>query len=134
MQASGTKEDKINSKLTKLHNNNVMADMAIHANKDINLKRALNSELAPLAKELEKELHSLKEHGVLEQLDPSDPRYAIALQEACPTRSLLDVKRDGIVKTRLIKRGDLEDVSKSDTFHYLRNKFLVRKPDSANSK
>ena len=48
--------------------------------------------------------------GVLEILQPDHPEYGDAQRKSTLCRAILDVKRNGRVKCRIVKRGDLEKV------------------------
>lgn len=52
--------------------------------------------------------------NVMEELSPGSADYAQALKEAVECLVLLDKKRTGRYKTRIVKRGDLEDWEKAD--------------------
>ena len=87
--------------------------------KDISWKEALDTtHFKPLAiAAFDKEVKSLTEdHGVLRRLDKDDPLYDRASKEAIRGRPILDKKRDGRVKMRLVKIGFLEIKSGNETF------------------
>jgi hypothetical protein len=87
--------------------------------KDISWKEALDTtHFKPLAiAAFDKEVKSLTEdHGVLRLIDKDDPLYDQASKEAIRGRPILDKKRDGRVKMRLVKIGFLEIKSGNETF------------------
>ena len=66
----------------------------------------------------QKEITSLTDtHHVLELVDEDHPDRDVALKEACSGRVLLDIKRNGTVKARMVKRGDLEKLQ--DGAHFV---------------
>ena len=56
-----------------------------------------------------KEWTSLKETGVLVELDPTHPDYKFALSHATSGRCLLEFKRVGVWKCRVVVRGCCEN-------------------------
>jgi hypothetical protein len=69
-----------------------------------------------------KELQSIISMGVMTELQPGTARYAEALTSEATTlcRVLLDRKRDGVLKARIVVRGDLENtlVTDGEGFNY----------------
>ena len=66
---------------------------------------------------LDKEIKSLcDKHGVLQQVTRDDADYAMVLVEAIKGRVLLDIKRDGTVKARMVKQGFREHFPDNETF------------------
>ena len=63
-----------------------------------------------------KELQSIISMGVMTELQPGTARYAEALTSEATTlcRVLLDRKRDGTLKARIVVRGDLENTLLTD--------------------
>jgi hypothetical protein len=63
-----------------------------------------------------KELQSIISMGVMDELQPGTARYAEALTSEATTlcRVLLDRKRDGTLKARIVVRGDLENTLLTD--------------------
>ena len=79
--------------------------------KDMSWSKALKSPVfRPKAEEaLASEKHSLiNEHKILIPLEKSNPEYQTAVKQAVKCRALLDIKRDGRVKARIVKQGFLE--------------------------
>ena len=79
--------------------------------KDIGWKKALqSSHFAPKAKAaLASEKESLIDvHKILVLLTPAHPEYNDAVKQAIKCRALLDIKRDGRVKVRIVKLGFYE--------------------------
>jgi len=96
--------------------------LSMQATKDMNFKVALsNSELAPKVKAaLDKELASLTSM-ILVEIDAKDKSLAAeCLKKGTKCRPILDIKRDGRVKVRIVKQGFLEDVIQADgeAFNY----------------
>lgn len=61
-----------------------------------------------------KENTGITEMGVWREAVPGTAEYDAALKEATPCRPLLDRKRSGLMKCRIVERGDLEDTDKTD--------------------
>ena len=57
-----------------------------------------------------------EDHKVLRLIDKGDPQYDQANREAIRGRALLDQKRDGSTKMRLVKIGFLEPNPGNETF------------------
>jgi hypothetical protein len=66
----------------------------------------------------DKEVSGVEQKGVMFELDPSHPEYAIAMRDAIKGKPLLDMKRDGELKGRAVLRGDTEDVEATDGIGY----------------
>ena len=97
--------------------------MADHAQKDMNWKKALDSEHRnPALEALDKELSSLQK-TILTEILPSDPNYEMAVLNATPGRLLLDIKRSGKYKVRGVKQGFRENTAVTDgpDFNYYSN-------------
>ena len=83
--------------------------MADHAQKDMNWKKALDSEhRKPAIEALNNELTSLQK-TILTEVFPTDPTYEVAVLNATPGRLLLDIKRSGKYKVRGVKQGFREN-------------------------
>ena len=83
--------------------------MADHAQKDMNWKKALDSEhRKPAIEALNNELTSLQK-TILTEVFPTDPTYEVAVLNATPGRLLLDIKRSGKYKVRGVKHGFREN-------------------------
>ena len=92
----------------------VCEHLACVAQKDMNWAKALASpDRAKAVAARDKEINAL-EDTILERIDPSHPEYATAVREAINARLLLDVKRDGTWKARLVKQGFREDKATAD--------------------
>ena len=99
------------------------AELANHAQKDMNWKKALDSDHRDAAlKALEDELTSLKEY-ILTELNESDPDWKLAVETATPGRLLLDIKRSGKYKVRGVEQGFRENLENTDgsDFNYYSN-------------
>ena len=64
----------------------------------------------------EKEIKTIIAMGVMEELKPGTQEYAEALTSPATTlcRVLLDRKSDGTIKSRIVVRGDLENIERTD--------------------
>ena len=62
----------------------------------------------------DKEIAGIKALGVMDEVLPGTPDYAIAIIEAIQGKALLDLRRGGDFKSRFVYRGDKEDVAKTD--------------------
>ena len=92
----------------------VCEHLACVAQKDMNWAKALASpDRAKAVAARDKEINAL-EDTILERIDPSHPEYATAVREAINARLLLDIKRDGTWKARLVKQGFREDKATAD--------------------
>ena len=92
----------------------VAAYFASDAQKDISWKQSLGSKIGKEAITAhDKEINSLCE-TILTPLKPGDPLYETAVKEATQSRMLLDRKRSGLLKARLVKRGFLENRAIAD--------------------
>ena len=88
--------------------------MADHAQKDMNWKKALDSDhRKPALEALDKELSSLQK-TILKEILPTDPKYEVAVLNATPGRLLLDIKRSGKYKVRGVKQGFRENTVVTD--------------------
>ena len=88
--------------------------------KDISWKETLDTihfKALAIAAYFNKKVKSLTEdHKVLRLLDKDDPLYDRASREAIRGRALLDQKRDGSTKMRLVKIGFLEPHTSNENF------------------
>jgi hypothetical protein len=88
--------------------------MADHAQKDMNWKKALDSEhRKPAIEALNNELTSLQK-TILTEVFTTDPTYEVAVLNATPGRLLLDIKRSGKYKVRGVKQGFRENTAITD--------------------
>ncbi len=88
--------------------------MADHAQKDMNWKKALDSEhRKPAIEALNNELTSLQK-TILTEVFSTDPTYEVAVLNATPGRLLLDIKRSGKYKVRGVKQGFRENTAITD--------------------
>ena len=88
--------------------------MADHAQKDMNWKKALDSEhRKPAIEALNNELTSLQK-TILTEVFPTDSTYEVAVLNATPGRLLLDIKRSGKYKVRGVKQGFRENTAVTD--------------------
>ena len=77
--------------------------------RDLPWKKYLHGEHAAQVKEAyESEIRSLKD-TVLRELQPSDSEWEAAVKQATLCRALLEFKRTGVWKGRVVVRGDTED-------------------------
>jgi len=82
--------------------------------KDMSWKKALSSDIREkVVAAFEKEYNSLVD-TVLTHLDEDHPNWEIAIKEATTGRFLLDIKRDGTIKGRGVKRGFEENLAETD--------------------
>ena len=98
----------------------IAAYFASEAQKDISWKQYLGGEKRQEAIEAHnKEITSLCE-TILTPLKPDDPLWETAVKEATQSRILLDRKRSGLLKARLVKRGFLENraIADGEDFDY----------------
>jgi hypothetical protein len=99
------------------------AEFAAHAQKDMNWKKALESDQKQDAlAALDKELTSLQK-TILTAITPEDKDWEIAVKTATPGRLLLDIKRSGKHKCRGVKQGFRENKEQADgvDFNYYSN-------------
>ena len=98
----------------------IAAYFASDAQKDISWKQSIGSDMRKEAIAAhDKEINSLCE-TILTPLKPGDPLYETAVKEATQSRMLLDRKRSGLLKARLVKRGFLENraIADGEDFDY----------------
>ena len=92
----------------------IATELALNAMKDLPWKEVLkgpDAEKAIAALNAEKEsMYS----NVLQRLNPGDPEYDTAVKQAITARVLLDVKRSGIWKARIVKHGFKENKAFAD--------------------
>ena len=83
--------------------------MAAISMKDMSWKRALKGADAALAIQAFQAEYDALAKRILTRLTPGSDKYKQALLEAVPGRVLLDRKRNGVYKARMVKQGFKED-------------------------
>ena len=83
--------------------------MAAISMKDMSWKQALRGEDAILATQAFQAEYDALTKRILTRLDPGSTRYKQAVLEAVPGRVLLDRKRNGTYKARMVKQGFKEN-------------------------
>ena len=73
----------------------------------------LRSEKDAVVKAYEQEITSLLS-TVLKEIKPGDPEFEEARRSATRCRAILEIKRQGVFKARVVVRGDTEDKEKLD--------------------
>ena len=98
----------------------VAANLALHAQKDMSWQKVLVGPDRNKAIEAsEKEFGSLQE-SILKEILPSHPDYEKAKNQSTTARELLDIKRSGEYKARIVKQGFKENKTMADgpNFNY----------------
>ena len=96
--------------------------LAIQAQKDMGWKQALKTNPVEVKAAYDKEIGSLT-RTILTEITPQHKDWHKAVQQAIPGRALLDIKRSGAWKARIVKQGFKEDRSTADgpDFNYYSN-------------
>ena len=96
--------------------------LALQAQKDMSWKQALKTNPVEVKSAYDKEIGSLT-RTILTEITPQHKNWYKAVQQAIPGRSLLDIKRSGEWKARIVKQGFKEDKSTADgpNFNYYSN-------------
>ena len=96
----------------------VADDLAVKAQKDMNWKKALSGpDRDKVIAAYDKEVKSLLS-TILKRLGPDSTKYETAVKEAISGRALLDIKRNGTFKCRIVKQGFKEDKKSADGPEY----------------
>jgi len=95
---------------------------AVQAQKDMSWKKALQTHPNEVKAAYDKEIGSLLK-TILTEITPEHENWYTAVQQAIPGRALLDIKRSGAWKARLVKQGFKEDRTTADgpNFNYYSN-------------
>ena len=105
----------------------VADDLAVKAQKDMNWKKALSGpDRDKVIAAYDKEVKSLLS-TILKRLGPDSTKYETAVKEAISGRALLDIKRNGTFKCRIVKQGFKEDKKSADGRTRRRNRRLALK-------